>query len=246
MSAVLAARLTLRVWLLLLLWSLVPARACVNPATLAHSTVGITLHSSEQLRKQDPAAATGVRGTAWFTSPTILVTAAHVIESLHLVASEWTEAELLDGTDVQQRYVRLHHFAGPLAERLAFFELQASFPAAKPLQLRREQLNAGERVFSLAYPHNRQRFAEGRFLSYGDDDNAAGMALLEMYDGNDRLVLDHGASGAPVVDCDGRVVAVVSNIYARTITLISRPIRISTAWGSANIAAIPVSALAEQ
>jgi hypothetical protein len=33
--------------------------------------------------------------------------------------------------------------------------------------------------------------------------------LLEMYDGNDRLVLDHGASGAPVVDCSGQVVAVV-------------------------------------
>jgi len=29
-------------------------------------------------------------------------------------------------------------------------------------------------------------------------------------------VLDHGASGAPVVDCAGRVVAVVSNLFTTT------------------------------
>ena len=60
----------------------------------------------------------------------------------------------------------------------------------------------------------------------------AGTALLEMHDGDDRLVLDHGASGAPVLDCAGRVVAVVSNIFTQTMQFHSRAIRISTAWGS--------------
>ena len=45
----------------------------------------------------------------------------------------------------------------------------------------------------------------------------AGAALLEMHDGNDRLVLDHGASGAPVLDCEGRVVAVVSTLITQTL-----------------------------
>ena len=57
------------------------------------------------------------------------------------------------------------------------------------------------------------------------------MALLELYDGDDRLVLDHGASGALVLDCEGCVVAVVSNlILTGTIQWLDRTIRIPTAW----------------
>jgi len=41
----------------------------------------------------------------------------------------------------------------------------------------------------------------------------SGMAFLELYEGENRLVVDHGASGAPVVDCEGRVAAVVSNVF---------------------------------
>jgi hypothetical protein len=39
-----------------------------------------------------------------------------------------------------------------------------------------------------------------------------------MYDGDDRLVLDHGASGAAVLDCEGRVVAVVMILMTRTMS----------------------------
>jgi S1-C subfamily serine protease len=71
----------------------------------------------------------------------------------------------------------------------------------------------------------------------------AGTALLEAHDGNDRLVLDHGASGAPVLDCDGQVVAVVSTIITQTIRLPSGVIRTSTAWQTPNVVSIPTQAL---
>ncbi len=71
------------------------------------------------------------------------------------------------------------------------------------------------------------------------------MALFEMYDGDDRLVLDHGASGAPVLDCKGRVVAVVSNLFMTTMQFFSRVIRISTAWGNANVVSVPIPVLEE-
>jgi hypothetical protein len=96
---------------------------------------------------------------------------------------------------------------------------------------------------SLAYPNSQLRFAGGRFVQYAEDGKLAGSALLEMYDGNDRLVLDHGASGAAVLDCEGRVVAVVTTLITRTMSFMSNVIRISTAWNSPNVVAIPIQVL---
>jgi hypothetical protein len=77
----------------------------------------------------------------------------------------------------------------------------------------------------------------------GDEARLAGTGLFELSDGDDRLALDHGASGAPVLDCDGRVVAVVSNVFSKTLSFMSRAIRVSTAWGSPNVVAVPISGL---
>jgi hypothetical protein len=100
-----------------------------------------------------------------------------------------------------------------------------------------------EEVVSLAYPANRQRRATGRFVEYGEKGRFTGTALFEMYDGEDRLVMDHGASGAPVLDCAGRVVAVVTNLFTQTIPFPFRQIRISTARGQANVSAVPIHVL---
>jgi hypothetical protein len=100
-----------------------------------------------------------------------------------------------------------------------------------------------ERVMSVAYPDGRLRVADGRLVEYRADDKFAGTALLELYDGNDRLALDHGASGASVLDCKGRVVAVVSNLLTRTIQFLSHVIRISTAWDNPNVVSVPIQML---
>ena len=102
-----------------------------------------------------------------------------------------------------------------MPKKIAVLELRAAYPSAQSLQVRMEPLVAEEQITSLAYPSSRLRFAAGRFVKYGDSDRVAGTALLEMYDGDDRLALDHGASGAPVLDCHGHVVAVVSNLFTQ-------------------------------
>src|SRR5262249_51077298 len=128
-------------------------------------------------------------------------------------------------------------------QKVAVLELQTAFPDAQGFGLRMEPLVPEEPIVSLAYPGSRLRVAGGRFVQYGDGGRFAGLALLELYDGNDRLVLDHGASGAPVLDCAGRAVAVVSNLFTTILEFPSRAIRVTTAWGIPNVASVPISVL---
>jgi len=216
--------------------------ACLDPSMFVHSTMSMTREFDEQERKAEPGVI-AIRGTGWFLSPRLIVTAAHVAEAMQLSAQEWKDVELRDGESRRSAAVRIQHIAGPQVEKIAVLELRTAMPDAVVLQRRAEPLVADEGVVSLAYPSNQLRFAGGRFVQYESDGKLAGSALFEMYDGNDRLVLDHGASGAPVLDCDGRVVAVVMILLTRTMSFMSNVIRISTAWNSPNVVAVPIQAL---
>ena len=208
-----------------------------------HSTVSITrTFDADELM---PSGLLGIRGTGWFLSPRLLVTAAHVAESMRLSDKDWKEIELREREGKGSFPVRVLRVVGSHAEKIAVLELRAPLPGATALPLRMEPLDPDERVASLAYPGGRLRFAGGRFVQYGRDDGLAGTALLEMYDGNDRLVLDHGASGAPVLDCKGRVAAVVSTIITQTLNLLASEMRISTAWQTPNVVSIPIQALTD-
>jgi hypothetical protein len=215
---------------------------CIDPATLAHSTVSIARYFSTKERMIDPDVL-GIRGTGWFLSPGLMLTAAHVAEAMHLSEQDWMQVEIRDGDNAHSIPVRIARLAGSHSEKIALLELNASFPGAQVLQVRMEPLVPDESVVSLAYPDNLLRFASGRFVQYGADGEFAGTALFELYDGNDRLVLDHGASGAPVLDCEGRAVALVSNLMTRTIQFLSRMMRISTPWQNPNVVSVPVQVI---
>ncbi len=172
-----------------------------------------------------------------------MATVEHVATAMDLSDQNWKQVDILDGKNKQSIDVRILRLAGSHSEKIAVLELRTAFFGAQGLRIRMEPLAPDERVVSLAFPGNRLRLVGGRFVQYGDSDRLAGTALLEMYDGNDRLVLDHGASGAPVLDCEGRVVAVVSNIFTQSMQFLSRAIRISTAWGSPNVVSVPIQVL---
>jgi len=216
--------------------------ACLDPATLASSIVNITREFGEAERKAE-VGVLGIGGTGWFLAPHLIVTAAHVVEAMHLSAGTWTEIEVRERDRKALVAVQILDTVGANAEKLAVLELKNPFPGAIALPMRTEPLVRGEPLASLAYPDRQLRTASGRFMQLGSDDRTAGAALLEMYDGNDRLVLDHGASGAPVIDCSGRVVAVVVNLMTRNINFFSKVMRVSTPWDSPNVASVPVQSL---
>jgi hypothetical protein len=215
---------------------------CVDPASLAHSTVGIMRYFEDEEREAQ-GGLVGVRGTGWFLSPTLIATVEHVATGMNLSDQAWKPIEIRTGETKQSVLVRVQRVVGSKAEKIAVLELQTALAGAQGLDLRMEPLLSDEPVASIAYPGDRQRLAGGRFVEYGEGDKFAGTALFEMYDGNDRLALDHGASGAPVFDCAGRVVAVVSNLFTSTMQFMAQSIRVSTAWGSPNVASVPIQVL---
>jgi hypothetical protein len=216
--------------------------SCIDPSTLVQSTVSIARHFGEEER-QPASAILGVRGTGWFFSPRLIVTAAHVAEAMHLSATDWKDIEIRERESRASVPARVLHVVGSHSEKIAVLELRTALTGAAALSIRTEPLIPEELVVSLAYPNSHLRFAQGRFVRYGAEARFAGAALLEMHDGNDRLVLDHGASGAPVLDCKGRVVAVVSTLITQTLRLPSGAVRVSTAWQTPNVLSIPAEVL---
>jgi hypothetical protein len=215
---------------------------CADPAQLAHSTVSIMRHFDEAERDARPGLI-GIRGTGWFLSPMAIVTAAHVAEAMKLSIQDWKPLEITDEQSSQFIAARVVRLAGDQAEKLAVIELQRTVPATHALEIRTEPLAPEDQVMTLVYPEGLPHFVRGRFVQFGAGERLGGTALLEMYEGDNRLVIDHGASGAPVVDCDGRVAAVISNVFTQSLRWASREIRISTAWGTANVVSVPVEVL---
>ena len=218
--------------------------ACVDPKQLAHAAVSIVRHFDDA-EHDSHRGVVGVRGTGWFLSPTTIVTAEHVTAGMKLSSQDWKLLEIVDEEDSQMIAARIQRTAGSQAERLAVIELQRAVSFAQSVAIRRDPLVPEEQVMTFAYPAGRSRLVQGRFVRFGDGGKVAGMALLEMYEGENRLIIDHGASGAPVIDCNGRVAAVISNVFIQSIQWAHREIRIPTAWGTPNVVSVPIEALGE-
>ena len=162
---------------------------------------------------------------------------------MRLSTQNWRLLDIQGAADSQAIFARIQRLAGDGAEKLAVLELQTAVSTARGVAIRMSPLVPEDRLVSLAYPHQRPRSVGGRFVQYADGGRLAGTALLEMYDGDDRLAIDHGASGAPVFDCEGRVAAVISTVITQTLATPFGKRRVSTAWGTPNVVSVPIQNL---
>lgn len=217
---------------------------CIEPARLAHSSVSITRYFADSERAAHPGVV-GMSGTAWFLSSTTVVTAEHVSAGMMLTTQDWKTLDIRDGDDTRSIPARVARVMGTGLEKIAVLALQSEFPGARSAAIRTAPLAPEDQVVTFAYSAGRPRVVGGRFVRYGDDERLAGAALFEMFDGNDRLAVDYGASGAPVYDCDARIVAVVTTVITQTLSGFSGRMRVSTPWGTPNVLSVPVEALNE-
>ena len=231
--------------LILALFASVQSRAdttCIDSALLAHSTVGITRYFDDAERAAQPNLL-GIQGTGWFRSPTIIVTIEHVVTAMGLSTEDWKILTIQDGADSHSISVRIQRVAGAGAEKLAVLELQTAVSTARSVPIRLSPLVPDDRIVTLAYPNRQPRSVTGRFVQYATEGRLAGTGLLEMYEGNNRLVIDHGASGAPVFDCEGRIAAVISTVITQIFRTPFGEQRMSTAWGTPNVVSVPIREL---
>jgi hypothetical protein len=215
---------------------------CVEPALLAHSTVGITRYFDGAERKVQ-SDLVAIQGTGWFQSPTTVVTVEHVVAAMGLSTQTWKILAIQDGDDSQSISVRIQRVTGAGREKLAVLELENPVLAARSVSIRASPLMPEDRLVTFAYPNRELRSVSGRFVQYATEGRLAGTALLEMSDGNNRLAIDHGASGAPVFDCEGRVAAVISTVITQILRTPFGEKRISTAWGTPNVVSVPIREL---
>jgi hypothetical protein len=248
----LAARLTTRLMVLVPMMVIAQCAraedACIDPSTLATTTVSITRYFTAD-EKPRPSLE-GYRATAWFYGSTrYLISIAHFVDDVPVLPrGEWRKVDVQQRDVTVQVSARLLAVVRALPEGFALFELREPFPNAQTLKLREKPLSRNEPVRSIAYLDG-LRFAKGRFAEIagssdipGDHPFAKvrpGSGLFEMWDieerNNDRYVLDHGASGAPIVDCEGNVAAVASSVVTQgSLYFAGREFRLTTPWGMAN------------
>jgi hypothetical protein len=158
-----------------------------------------------------------------------------------LSTEDWKPLDIKDGAESKLTSA----LGGSDTEKLVVLELQTAFPAARSVAIRMAPLRSEDRLVTLAYPNQNPRFVSGRFVQYATDGRLAGTALLEMYEGDNRFAVDHGASGAPVFDCEGRIAAVISTVITQILRTPFGVLRISTAWGTPNVVSVPVQKLTE-
>jgi hypothetical protein len=216
--------------------------SCIDSALLARSTVSITRYFDD-LERSVRTNLVGIQGTGWFHSPTTIVTVEHVAAAMELSTQSWKLLELQHDGDTQSISVRIQRSAGIHAEKLVVLELQTAIAAAPSVAIRMSPLMPEDRLVAVAYPGENRRSVGGRFVKYVTDGKLAGTALLEMYEGNNRLAIDHGASGAPVFDCEGRIVAVIATVMTQIFQSPFGERRVSTAWGMPNVVSVPIQEL---
>jgi hypothetical protein len=227
--------------------------SCVDPSTYTRSVVSISRYF-DKTRRDAGQEVVGERATAWFyTSPRILVTAAHFASGLS--AQGWQDVELWQaGSEgepevtvrTQLRVVIRGSLAEGLAEDVAILELRAPFPNAQVLDVEADVPSRDERVLVLGYPGGRMQIAHGLMRDAASPAGRyAGLTLIEVQ-GADRLLLNGGTSGAPVLDCvGGRVIGVLNAL----LTMSSMPFPssgapgIPTPRGSPTNTAVPASTL---
>ncbi len=206
---------------------MLPADLCqkVDWANLSKSVVSLRLLYDQP----DEDGNVGRQGTAWFVDSTHLATISHISDDV--ISETWRAVTVMSGTEVRmpatksfETEVRLIKTIDVgLSEKISLIELKDKVPDSVSATIRANPVENNEPVVGVGYRGDEPtlQYAVGHFgmpEPSGEPDPDAKplepFLYFELSDekGEDRKVFDHGTSGAPLFDCEGEVVAIISNI----------------------------------
>lgn len=193
---------------------------CINPKDYRDSVVEIVRYNGYYNGYDG--------GSAWFyKNARMLVTAGHVANILLLSAS-WSKIEVRQRKDwytisetQYARILRIGRIEGAdlreivflekfVKEDVAIVELSDDFRGAKPLDIAKEQESDYRPLFSVAYPAGKLVFASGHSLPSSLDNDYLGDYSYLLHINMRKPDLIRGASGAPILNCEGRVVGILT------------------------------------
>src|SRR5262249_62172051 len=67
---------------------------CINPVTLAHSTVGVIRYFEDNRKKEARHGGVGIRGTAWFLFPLSMVKVKHAASGMDISDHKSNQVEV--------------------------------------------------------------------------------------------------------------------------------------------------------
>lgn len=196
---------------------------CINPKDYLDSTVSLVRYNAFYDDYKDG-------GTAWFYKDArTLVTAGHVAMGI-LLSSEWSSLEIRQRKDLYTisetqpaRILQIGNIASASNTEIAFMEKYAKvdlaiielafdFHGARPLEISQSKPPHYSPLWAIAYPKNKAVLANGRSIPPGYDKKYLEeyASMLHVNIQNPRL--RHGASGAPILNCEGKVAGIL-NIY---------------------------------
>lgn len=137
-------------------------------------------------------------------------------------------------------------------ENLILIELPAPIKGLEPVKVRYSPIRKDEAVIGVGYTDNFLRVVDGRHAlpeANNDPDGEPGekmpFLLFELWErgGTDRTLFHEGASGSPIFDCDGNLVAVTTGFLSRMVSSFKNAgfaeIRFTTSWGEPNNLGVP-------
>ncbi len=229
-----------------LLFSTITVNADEKPAcsvavveTLSRSVVSIarTLDAAEvYIDPKTGNSVTGIQASAWlYRDRQTLVTIEHAAESMGLKRDVWKDITIAWGTTEYESPLFSFETRAMLldtgddsADAPVRIVLEDELPQRLiPARLREGPLLDDDPVVAVGYTHGVLRFATGT-LNFPEPSQDAVLEAkpspylpFELADEKktDRLAMDHGASGGPIADCNGKVAAVFVEVLTQDLEL---------------------------
>lgn len=202
------------------------AKAAMSTAVLIERL----LPENEVFKNKDGELIGGSSGSGWRFGANHIATIGHVTLSMKLSPDTWknitikvSEAEYGAPVTILETQARLVYFGREHSNEVAaVIELKDPLPERVTRgKVRFTPLENKEPVMAAGYVKNQLRLATGKLAfpeeeSEGSSKEAVPKHLLPFNltddDKHDRLAIDHGASGGPIFDCEGNVVAISAKI----------------------------------